>query len=284
MQFAPLVQSVRLHNEQLELSHRLHEEEILTAEHLHRDAMTVQAQLHKHSTSLALELHAAEMHHKAELARREAIRDVWQQRNMLAQTLMIVNTLMFGCIFNALSSINGTLSASTSRAESLIFFSFVSLSFVFLCTSMWCCLSLQYRMARYDLYRPLLRYCCDRTHEHFNSYFRCHCQKLDRVLVATFVAGTLSATVANSMVFRNIASLNLGDDVAAYIFIALTAATVIVWIVLEICFPSPTHMPEHHRSAEFVQGFGDDPDTELDFRGSPNDSRSLQRVNSMTWA
>ena len=43
--------------------------------------------------------HDRQMFHDNEIARRESIRDMWSQKNQKTQTLMITDTLMFGCGF-----------------------------------------------------------------------------------------------------------------------------------------------------------------------------------------
>lgn len=50
--------------------------------------------------------HAQQMSHDTEIARRESIRDIWAQKNSKLQTLMIIDTLMFGFDFFSKFSLN----------------------------------------------------------------------------------------------------------------------------------------------------------------------------------
>ena len=55
--------------------------------------------LHVEQLQQELMHHSQQMTHATETARRENLRDVWSQKTRKAETLLITNTLMFGCFF-----------------------------------------------------------------------------------------------------------------------------------------------------------------------------------------
>eukprot|EP00163_Fabomonas_tropica_P002316 TRINITY_DN1174_c1_g1_i1.p1 TRINITY_DN1174_c1_g1~~TRINITY_DN1174_c1_g1_i1.p1 ORF type:complete len:182 (+),score=28.99 TRINITY_DN1174_c1_g1_i1:34-579(+) len=88
-----------LQYEALGHSEKLHKHGVKHSEKLHREGLGLNTRLHLEALQQELAHHLQQMAHDTETARRENLRDVWSQRNRKAETLMITNTLMFGCFF-----------------------------------------------------------------------------------------------------------------------------------------------------------------------------------------
>lgn len=195
---APLWQAQHQHEEAFVLNNTLHHQAIELADLHHRQETKFSKILHKRSCALERELHYRQMSHDLDIARREAIRDVWSQRNQMTQTLMVVDTLMFACAFAI--TVQGDPPETTPLWLVRLYAVSLSSSLSFLFASIWFSLKVQTRMAHYDMHRPHLVYSCGTTHLHFNEYYECHCQSLSRYAFVAFYVGT-AATIADAAIF-----------------------------------------------------------------------------------
>ena len=179
---APMWQAQTQHTEAFQLGNELHIKALQLAEDQHLEGQRFEHILHKHSIQLEKELHYEQMSHDLDIAKREATRDVWSQRNQLIQTLMVVDTLMFSCAFAI--TVQGDPPPNTATWLIRLYSISLGTSLAFLFVSIWLSLKLQTRMAHYDMHRPTIVYNCGSTHLHFNDYYRCHCKRLSKLLSA----------------------------------------------------------------------------------------------------
>jgi len=222
----PMWQEHTMHLEQLKQANELHSQAIFQAEKHFQQGLKLDCVLHKREMSLARELHYAQMAHDMEIARRESIRDVWSQRNQLAQTLMVVDTLMFGCAFSIL--VEGVLPDTTPSEVTQIYAVVLALSLGFLFVSIWFSLNLQARMGKYDMHQPFLKYTCGQTHKNFNQYFDCHCKKISQHALWTFYTGTVLCIVSGSILFFSRLRYTYQNDIAGYLFVSIVGVSLLI--------------------------------------------------------
>lgn len=219
-------------------ANELHTAAINRANEHHKEEQSLEFILHRRSLVLDNELHREEMAHANDIAKREAVRDVWSQKNQLIQTLMIVDTLMFSCA--AAVFCEGDIPESTPVELVRLYAFFLGAALTLLFVSVWFSLKLQGRMAHYDMHKPKLVYICDKTHVDFSAYFECHCRLLERVAFATFYLGT-AFTIASGCTYTASAFQWQFEVLsAAATFVALSVITIVVvvagygfWLVSE---------------------------------------------------
>ena len=179
--------------------------------------------LHRRRMALNKELHRSEMSHAAAVARREAVRDVWSQKNQLIQTLMVVDTVMFACAFSL--AVEATAPATTGVITLRSYSGATAVALGFLFISIWLALKLQARMSAYDMHRPDRAYACGSRHPEFADFFGCHCARLELAAFVTFWLGT-AATIASGALYVACVllwGLPLRFLAPAWLFVALCA-------------------------------------------------------------
>eukprot|EP00759_Apiculatamorpha_spiralis_P009443 PhF_6_TR16220/c0_g1_i1/m.25168 len=96
---APMWQEHSQHSEHMKLLQQMHAEAIRLNEEHFLEEQQLQNVLHKKELALERELHSWQLLHDNDIAKREAIRDVWSQKIQHIQTLMTIDTLMFSCAY-----------------------------------------------------------------------------------------------------------------------------------------------------------------------------------------
>lgn len=244
-----LGQAHDLHREALAAGRALHEVELATARALHDTAVAHSERLHLDGKDLALRLHieqlqqelmhhTQQMTHATETARRENMRDVWEQKARKAETLLITNTLMFGSFFAVL--VEGQLAPGTDLFTMLVYAASLGVSFAFLFLCMWFTMNNQSRMSSFNIYNVHQLYTCGRTHHSFESYYNCHCAALARLSAQSFYVGSVALVVAACCF--TFARFTYGHDslAAALIFVCLAAATLLFVSLLHFLYPTTT--------------------------------------------
>eukprot|EP00457_Paulinella_chromatophora_P008265 gb/GEZN01008296.1/.p1 GENE.gb/GEZN01008296.1/~~gb/GEZN01008296.1/.p1 ORF type:complete len:277 (-),score=21.15 gb/GEZN01008296.1/:470-1300(-) len=195
---------------------------------------------HSRSWAQAQSHNKQQIHRDTELARRESLRDIWGQRNQKLQTLMIVDTLMFGCGFAIL--IEGFPPQATPRWAILLYI--VSLAFTIgsLFLSVWLCMKMQTRMTKYHIDDQYQAYSCGRFHRDFDSYYNCHCAHLEERATNLYFFGAICLIVCATTLAASRLLLVYGNTVAAAAFITVSAGTLINLAVLPHLYPSETRL------------------------------------------
>lgn len=195
---APMVQAHTQHQQARDVAGAMHEAVIEQQRKAHLDELLLEGELHTRDLKLQRELHFSQLSHDIELSRREAARDVWAQRSQHAQTLMVIDTLMFACAYAIVVQGDPPVESSVWLLRLYSLSQGISLSTLFV--SIWLSLSLQRRMGAYDIHRPFVVYGCGRKHSNFESFFKCHCQRLHIWAFQTFYVGT-GATISSAILF-----------------------------------------------------------------------------------
>jgi hypothetical protein len=176
--------------------------------------------LHRRQQALLKELHFREMSHAIEVARREALRDLWSQKNQLIQTLMVIDTVMFSCAFSL--AVEATAPDATNMALLRIYSATTSCALGLLFLSIWLAVKLQARMASYDMHRPRLVYRCGQRHIDFPAFFECHGARLEVAAFGTFWVGTIVTVAASALYVSTIFTWHLDRVVTPlWLFVAL---------------------------------------------------------------
>jgi hypothetical protein len=255
-----IAQARDLHDEALSRAHELHREALVRGHELHGDALAAARVLHEAATThadrlhldakdLSLRLHIEQlqqelMHHKqqmthaTETARRENMRDVWEQKARKSETLLITNTLMFGCFFAVL--VEGVLPPDVDQVTLVVYAAALGVSFAFLFLCMWFTMKNQSRMSSFNIYNVEQHYTCGRAHHSFESYYNCHCAALARLAAQSFYIGAVALVIAACcFTFARFATTqhSLG---AALIFVCIAAATLLLVSGLHFWFPATT--------------------------------------------
>eukprot|EP00667_Euglena_gracilis_P005350 EG_transcript_5385 len=159
-----------------------------------------QAERHQDATiQLAVEQHAQNLHqqqllydkqrdYEERLAAREARRDMWDQKTEQTSTLLLLNTLMFSCLFNIMTQ--GFPPDGTDEVWLWAFSITMAISFGALFVSILYALSLQLAMSQYRIDNPAKLYMCGTRHLMFYTFWKCHCSNFSRAAYIAFSIGT----------------------------------------------------------------------------------------------
>ena len=239
MAMLPMLQSRRYHREELSQLRQLKDREIELIKRFHRESMAFERDKYQEAYTVANRCYEESMALRVHLARRETMRDVWQQRTLLNQTLVIITGLMFASAFEALSQ--GVIPVGTHTWLLYSYSITLSAAVGLLIVAIWCSFKLQARMMAYNMGDPNLVYNCGKRHLHFNSYFDCHCRHIQRIGIFLFYSGT-------SVVLLAAASLQTAkclhvwhDNASAVIFIAIILVPIAVIIMGRRLVPSKSH-------------------------------------------
>ena len=225
----PVMQSQEQHRQAIQLNNDLHYKSIVQAEMLHQEEIQLAEILHHRGQTLSRELHYGQMSLETDIARREATRDIWTQRNQFIQTLMVVDTLMFSCAFAV--AVEGDPPTNTPKWILRVYAFSLGSSLSLLFVSIWFSLKLQARMAQYNIHKPSLVYRCGKRHVHFNDYYQCDCGSIARGAFVCFSVGT-AFTIMDACIFA-IEKLYWGYDslAACIVFGCVTAVALVIPIL-----------------------------------------------------
>ena len=238
-----MMQSDRHHSEIQDYTLALHKQALDQTKGHHEDSLKRSALHHKHEQTIRWQLYATQREFAVDMARREALRDVWQQRNELTQTMLIVSTLLFGCTYTTLVDGVPTLPPKTDSATLIAFSTFVSSSLFILLLCIVMLVTLYRRITQYHIHRPLHRYPgCNLIHKDFNSYYSCHCQGLNDKALVCFYVGSATSYVGCALVFLTKIKLWYHDSVASTLLFIAPAVLVLVGLLVSMwMFPDKTH-------------------------------------------
>jgi hypothetical protein len=235
-----MIQTSRQHEEAVGVARTLHMEVADQIRRHHVDSLGQEALHQSRESALKRQLFAAQRAFAVDMARREAVRDVWQQRNELTQTMLIVATLLFGCAYTTL--VDGRIANEASRAAVVAFSFFVSLSLLLLLVCIVSLVALYRRIALYDIHRPLLRYTCNRIHRDFNSYYECHCGGLHATALVLFYVGSLTTYIGCSLLYLTKIHLWYRDSAASVsLFVIPFAGSLLFIVIASWVWPDKTH-------------------------------------------
>lgn len=194
LQLTSLVQSDRQFARRVTHAEKLQSKTLEQASHLFVEQQTLDVTLHHKRVAQKKVLFYAEMEHAQEIGRREAVRDVWSQRNQLVQTLMVLDTLIFACTFQLI--VEGLLTPGMEEPWPSLLAGFCAMSMGLLFASIWLAVKLQARLATYSFHNPAAVYTCSKAHPTFTDYYDCHCRRMQSIAVMLFVAGLIFGVAA----------------------------------------------------------------------------------------
>eukprot|EP00672_Neobodo_designis_P015899 CAMPEP_0174835528 /NCGR_PEP_ID=MMETSP1114-20130205/5455_1 /TAXON_ID=312471 /ORGANISM="Neobodo designis, Strain CCAP 1951/1" /LENGTH=240 /DNA_ID=CAMNT_0016069479 /DNA_START=28 /DNA_END=747 /DNA_ORIENTATION=+ len=217
----PYAQQERLFAEQCRGANALQDRALQQQHRTFSEQQRFEAALHRRRMALSKELHLNEMTHATAVARREAVRDVWSQKNQLIQTLMVVDTVMFACAFSL--AVEATAPETTDPVTLRCYSGATAVSLGFLFVSIWLALKLQARMSAYDMHRQDRQYGCGRKHSEFPEFFECHCERLEMGTFVTFWLGTVATVASGALYVTSVLlwGLPLRFFAPAWLFVAL---------------------------------------------------------------
>eukprot|EP00759_Apiculatamorpha_spiralis_P014657 PhF_6_TR21200/c0_g1_i2/m.30600 len=189
--------SQRQHIEALQQTNKHHEEELFQGERHHQQDIKFKCFLHKRGIGQEREFHYESMSRGVEFARREGVRDVWSQRSTISQTIMIVDTLMFACVFSLYTQ--SSIPQETLDWLVIVYAGSLAFSTSGLFVSMWFTMLLHNRMAKYDFHKPFTMYVCGKAHGNFNAYYDCHCRSIATLAMRNFQFGTTLGLVSSGI-------------------------------------------------------------------------------------
>lgn len=222
------------HNKELNLSRDLHHAEMLQTQRFHEEEMRQTVDLFKHHVENQWDMHNASMQIATDLARRETMRDVWQQRQFLSQAVLVTAALLFSSAFIAISQ---PVLPSTDSPNPWFFGIYgvsLALATLLFTTSMWLSFKVQNRMGLFNANLPDLVYSCGGTHADFNDYFSCHCESLRLAATFTLVFGMISLLCGASGLQLVQAAHRFKDTSPGAIFASIAGLTIILILFLEL--------------------------------------------------
>lgn len=226
-----------VHSAEIGQSIDLHRREIRQARELHEHALNIATDTHRHALQLSRRLHAVQVRLTVDLARREAIRDLFRHRSVATQTVVVADALMISCVFQMVSK----FSVADGGWVITLYATTLAVAILLLVLSTITSLQLTARMVNYNMHKHLMRYRCGKIHPTFNSYFECHCALLETTSRLLFYGGA-SFTVASAVVNAYLLfALSLDLLGAAIAFAVLSGFGVAAMWVGDWLLPSRTH-------------------------------------------
>ena len=185
-----IAQSYLQHQYELDTSNNINNIQILHNNDLNLKNLKQNKEHHKlqyqHSQKqLAQSLLAAE---------REGLRDIWAQKNHKNQTLIIMQTLLFGCSFGLI--IEGILSEYCNYTIYLLYSIFISTSVISIFISLLLLLKLQSRMTQFNIFNRDQVYSCGKKHLSFDSYYLHHCKQLKDYSIISYYIGSAALIIS----------------------------------------------------------------------------------------
>lgn len=205
----------------------------------------LESALHRRQRQLVKELYYRDMAHAIDVARREALRDVWSQKNQLHQTLMIINAVMFSCAFSL--SAEATAAQGTPIGLLQCYSATCALALGLLSVSVLLTIKLQARMARYNMTSQRHKYTCGGTHPTFDAFFACHCRGLERGAFGSFYVGTMCTVASAALDMGSISTAQFPSSVTAmWIFVAVL---VLAFNAPMVLWPATREAPQQPETA-----------------------------------
>lgn len=201
--YTTMMQSILLFRSQQEVA----------SEH-HRAMRRQSIQHHERHAAHSYELHDGTMFQLDGCARKEMMRDLWQQKNEVCQTRMICATLMFGCCFSMVSdgfpqlpsSADGGGGSGSGSAESAtathgggvtVLSAALMLGVCCLLAAVCMTIAMYRRLSHYDAERTLKRYrLCGHIHQEFWTFYDCQCGRIEGWSLYMLYAGMVCTVVA----------------------------------------------------------------------------------------
>jgi hypothetical protein len=226
----PLWQSFVQHQQGVEVTKALHRKSMAQALRLHEANLRLDKEHHLQEQNLKLELLQQQSSRDQLYAQREGIRDAWGQRNQLTQSMVVVNTLVFGSSFATLVSGAVPQSAATWIVDFYFGALCASLLLLFLSTILF--LKTQSVCAGYEIKPKSYRHCyCGVTHNDFNSFFTAHCATMEAGSRLLFYGGTTCTILSAAVLWISKVSINANDDGAGILFGVIVGVSLLfLWI------------------------------------------------------
>lgn len=184
----------------------LHEREVaqLRAQHAERERM--RSRHHQQSVRWKGVYHLQNTFYSIDIARRDAVRDSIRHKSSTTHGIMVVTSILFGCLFSIIYQFQPPVSAS--YAGLVILMVVMGMSLLSLVASIRVSLSLQSVLTSYHVHRPLHHYKpCNKVHATFDDFYACHCESRERWgmwLMHSGVVWTLaSAAVYQYLILTN---------------------------------------------------------------------------------
>lgn len=113
------------------------------------------------------------------LNRRQVARDIWFQRFLMNQTVIVIVGLLLGCCFVNLGQGAVPVIDTVHPASLYLHGSTLGIALASLSSSLWCSLKYLHRLNNFHHGDPdRCVYVCGKTHATFNDFFDCHCEPL----------------------------------------------------------------------------------------------------------
>lgn len=214
---------------------------LLQTQTTHNEALR-QADVH-HDQALRLDI---------ELARRDILQEMRDQKADKLETLMVMDSLMLGCCFAIV--VEGIPPRHSWRLIINVFAVTLSSSFCLFFLSVWFVMKVQSRMNRYNILNPKHPYPCGKQHGSFHSFYMCHCHAMSKVAVGCYYAGVVAIILTAALLFYSRFMLRFRVPEAAVIFAAVCIMFLLLLVVMEYQFPTGPRLTEkdyqgHHSLA-----------------------------------
>jgi len=183
------------------------------------------------------QLKQGQMHHdqqirlEIELARRDILQEMRDQKADKLETLMVMDTLMLGCSFAIL--VEGMPPRHAWRPMIALFALCLALSISLFFLSVWFVMKVQSRMTRYNILNPDHLYDCGLMHPSFQAFYRCHCHVLSRVATSLYYGGVLMLVICSTVLVYTRFLLKFRAPESGVLFAAVTSLFVCSLLVLE---------------------------------------------------
>eukprot|EP00808_Paulinella_micropora_P005120 g39359.t1 len=197
---------------------------------------------HKEAISQANEHHKRQIRLDVELARRDILQEMRDQKADRLETMLVLDTLMLGCCFAIL--VEGMPPVQTWRPLLNVFSVSLASSISLFFSSIWFVMKVQARMSRYNMLNPKFQYTCGKEHSTFHEYFQCHCNALARTSTTLYYAGVVAVLLCAGIVTYSRFAIKFLVREAGIIFCAILGVFFFSLIIFEFLFPTGDKVSE----------------------------------------
>lgn len=198
----------------------------------------------QHKQALALDL---------ELARRDMLNQLREQRESKLENLLVMDTLMLGVCFSIM--VEGNPPDETGEGWLVLFAVFLGLSMCLFFLSIWFLFKIHDRMSRYNVLNPNHKYMlCGHVHASFGSFFECHCNNLKHLGIAAYYLGMccLMFTGCIIMITRFDLQFSNASNVPGIVFCCICGVTALFSLVLPWVFPTGPKIDDEFERDQFI--------------------------------
>jgi hypothetical protein len=222
------IQSLVQHNREVNISNMIHEQQYnqntkYNMKHLNQNRR----------------FHNLQYNHNLLSAERECFRDIWAQKNHKTQTLIIMQTLIFGCCFGLI--IEGLLPSNINNIIPILYSITLSVSIISIFISLICLLKLQSRMTCFNIFDRNYVYNDGSIYLTFDDYYNNNCRNLKKISIKFYTIGTINLIISGIILWSTRFYYLYNSIFGAIIFIIINSIGICTFLFMRYQKRSSVH-------------------------------------------